>query len=265
MMSWWPFPPKTREVQFDEKWAFVCKKQEHCGSQADGWCGDSWDHVAFDPEHRLVISVVPGKRTAENCRKLIEEFRRRTQGRIMHLMTSDDYPSYKVAIQDVYGSRSVPLRLAQPERGRPRKIIVKHMPPGLNYARICKQRKNGRVVKVFVEIVFGSEASIQAALKRSRVSRAINIAFVERHNGTDRHRNARKIRRTYRFSKDWQMHDAMTYFTTYSYNFCWPVRTLVRIDEAGVHHPQTPAMAAGLTNHVWPLTEWIRVPLTQLS
>ena len=59
-----------------------------------------------------------------------------------------------------------------------------------------------------------------------RSSRAINTAFVERQNGTDRHRNARKVRKTYRFSKDWRYHEAVTYFTLYSYNFCWPVRTL---------------------------------------
>ena len=109
-MNSWLFPPQTKEVQFDEKWAFVRKKQEHCDSNdpADAFCGDNWDHVAFDPEHRLVVAVVPGKRNAANCHKLLEEFRQRTRGRIMRLMTSDDYPSYKIAINDVYGLRSVP-------------------------------------------------------------------------------------------------------------------------------------------------------------
>lgn len=254
-------------MQFDEKWAFVAKKQEHCdgGSAADAFRGDSWDHVAFDPEHRLVVAVVPGKRTAENCHKLIEEFARRTQRRVMRLMTSDDYPSYKIAILDVYGLRSVPLKLAHPPRGPQRSLPRKRPPPELNYARLCKQRKNGRVVKVDVEVVFGTEASVQAALQQSTVSRAVNTSFVERHNGTDRHRNARKNRGTYRFSKDWQMHEAMTWFTMYSYNFCWPVRTLTRRDDRGFRHRQTPAMAAGLSDHLWTLGEWIGLPVTQLS
>ena len=46
------------------------------------------------------------------------------------------------------------------------------------------------------------------------------------NNGTDRNQNARKARKTLRFSKDWDMHNALTYFVAYSYNFCWPVRTL---------------------------------------
>ena len=64
------------------------------------------------------------------------------------------------------------------------------------------------------------------------MSRTVNTSFVERQHGTDRGRNARKARKTYRFSKDWRVHEAMTYFTLYSYNFCWPVRTLRRAGRA---------------------------------
>jgi len=60
------------------------------------------------------------------------------------------------------------------------------------------------------------------------------------------------------------MHEAMTWFTMYSYNFCWPVRTLASIDGLGVRHPRTPAMAAGLSDHVWTLREWIAMPVRQL-
>lgn len=44
--------------------------------------------------------------------------------------------------------------------------------------------------------------AVTAALGMSRVGRAINTSFLERQNGTDRYRNARKVRKTYRFSKD---------------------------------------------------------------
>jgi hypothetical protein len=69
------FPPRTSEVQFDEKWAFVEKKQKTCdhGDPDDDRRGDDWDHVAFDPESRLVVSPVPGKRTAENVRILVQD------------------------------------------------------------------------------------------------------------------------------------------------------------------------------------------------
>lgn len=99
-----------------------------------------------------------------------------------------------------------------------------------------------------------------AAVGMSRVSRAINTAFVERHNGTDRNRNARK---TYCFSKDWRFHEAVTYFTEYSSNFCWEVRTLRVRDDEGHWRKRTPAMAAGLTDHVWAITEWMTFPAVQ--
>ena len=251
-------------MQFDEKWSFVAKKQDHCDPDdpADAERGESRDHVAFDPEHRLVVAVVPGKRTAANCRGLVEEFRRRTGGRLMRLMTSDEYPSYKVAIHDVYGLRVVPLTVLPRPKGRPR-VPTKRVPPGLTYAMVHKHRVDGRVTKVTLETVFGGDESVAAALDKSTVSRVINTAFVERHNGTDRHRNARKGRGTYRFSKDRRAHEAMTYFTMYSYNFCWPVRTLARADATGPRRPRTPAMAAGLADHVWTLSEWATLPATQ--
>ena len=67
--SSWAFPPSTREVQFDEKWAFVYKKQRNCdpADPRDDHRGDYWDYVAFDPEHKLVLAVVPGARSEENA------------------------------------------------------------------------------------------------------------------------------------------------------------------------------------------------------
>src|SRR5215510_14842441 len=54
MPSWWRFPPQTREVQFDEKGAFVGKKEKHCdpADPGDAEQGDQGDQVALDPEHR---------------------------------------------------------------------------------------------------------------------------------------------------------------------------------------------------------------------
>jgi len=95
------------------------------------------------------------------------------------------------------------------------------------------------------------------------VSNKINTAFVERQNGTDRNRNGRKVRKTYCFSKDWDVHGAVTYFTMYTYNFCWPVRTL-RIRGPDDHWQQrSPAMVAGLTDHLWSLREWLTLPTVQ--
>jgi IS1 family transposase len=249
-------------VQFDEKWSFVGKKEKHCdpADPEDAKQGDNWDHVALDPEHRLVVSVVPGKRTAEKVEALVEDFKKRTDGRAMNLISSDEYKPYKRAILKAYGERVVPPRTGK--AGRPKAPY--HEPSSaLRYATVHKTRKKGRVVKIDFRVVFGTVAAVMAALQVSAVSSKINTAFVERQNGTDRNRNGRKVRKTYCFSKDWDIHDAVTYFTMYTYNFCWPVRTLRQRGPDNRWLAQTPAMAAGLTDHVWSLKEWLTFPAVQ--
>ncbi len=260
--SWSRFPPQTREVQFDEKWSFVTKKEKQV--QPDDpeapEQGDQWDHVALDPEHRLVVSVVVGKRTEEHTRLLVEDFHRRTEGRVMDLMTSDELPAYAAVIQEVYGTTVVPPRTGKP--GRPAGPRVE-LPEKLQYATVHKTRQANRVVAVDTRVVYGTEAGVQEALERSATATSVNTSYIERHNGTDRHRNARKARKTYRFSKDWTVHAAMTHLSYYSYNFCWPVRTLRQRDERERWQPRTPAMAAGLANHVWSYEEWFTLPAVQ--
>ena len=248
-MNAWLFPPKTRERQCDEKWAFVGKKEKHCDPHdpADAQQGDHWDHVALDPEHRLVLSVVPGKRTAAKVEHLVPDAKKRLQDRLPNRITTDDYPAYETAILQAYGETVTPAPTGKP--GRP-KAPYKVAPAELKYATVHKTREKGRVVKIDFRVVFGTRALVQAALAVSQVSKAINTAFVERHKGTDRNRTGRKVRKTYCFSKDWDIPEAVTFFTMYSYNFCWPVRTLRERNAEGRWQDRTPAMAAGLTDHV---------------
>jgi IS1 family transposase len=252
------FPPNTREVQFDEKWAFVAKKEKNCDpdNPADDHKGDTWDHVAIDAENRLVISVIPGARTAENVVAVVQDFKQRTGGRLMDLITTDGYPAYEDAILEAYGETVTPPRTGKP--GRP-PTPYKVAPQGLTYAVVEKTREQGRVVKIATRIVFGVIRAVAAALAASSASTAVNTSFVERQNGTDRHRNARKARKTYRFSKDRRYHEAVTYLSMFTYNFCWPVRTL-RIKNEHGWESRSPAMAAGLTDHLWLISEWLTLP-----
>lgn len=109
-------------------------------------------------------------------------------------------------------------------------------------------------------MVFGAAAAVAAALEGSPVSRRVNTSLIERQHLTDRHHNARKSRRTYRFSKTWRHHEAATYFTLYSYNFRWPVRTLREPIGEGRWRRRTPAMAAGLADRVRSMSKWISRP-----
>jgi hypothetical protein len=110
-----------------------------------------------------------------------------------------------------------------------------------------------RVTSVEERVVFGELGA----------GRRASTSYLDRQNGTDRHRNALKGRKTYRFSKEWGAHESVTYLTQFSYNFCWPVRTL-RVKEEGARwRPRTPAMAVGQADHVRSLEEWLRLPCVQ--
>jgi hypothetical protein len=97
-----------------------------------------------------------------------------------------------------------------------------------------QDREQDRVVAVRQTLVLGTQERWDSAVEQSTVSGSITPSFVERHHGTDRGHNARKTRKTYRFRKDWRVHEAMTDFTLSRYNFCWAVRT-VRVHREDGH------------------------------
>jgi len=239
-------------VQLDEKWAFVGKKQKHCDpdDRADWFCGDQWDHVALDPDSRFVLEVVVGPRTAGSAELLLRGVRDRLGGRVPELVCSDEYPVYAEVLLSVFGQERVP-----PRTGRPGRPAGPHLEPpeGMCYATVHKTREGNRVTAVEARVVFGELGE----------SGRVSTSYLERHNATDRHRNARKGRKSYRFSKDWEVHEAMTCFSMFSYNFCWPVRTLRQGDQELGYEQRTPAMAAGLADHVWSLEEWLTLPAVQ--
>jgi hypothetical protein len=231
--------------------------------------------VALDAEHKLVLSVVVGRRDNAAALELMQDLWRRVpkpapaskpratattpkkkkekekkkkkQQQHVLLLVTDGYLGYPTSVRLAFGSPAPP--------------------PGLRYAVVQKRYDDGhgRVVGVERHAVHGTERQLGRALEESPASTVANTAFVERHNATDRHRNARKARRTYRFSKAWDVHGAVTYFTYYTYNFCCPGRTLRRKRPDGTHEPRTPAMSAALADHVWPLSEWLRQVVTGIS
>jgi hypothetical protein len=205
----------------------------------------------------LLLALEPGKRDGATCERLIRQVQTRTGGRTDLLITSDEHAPYETSIGVVYGVEQP--RPRRPGPGRPPKP-VKVVPPDLCYATVRKRRQKGRVVEVVRTLVFGALCLLAARLSRSTASTTINTSFVERNNGTDRHQNSRKRRKTYGFSKELTMHRAASYFIGYTYNFCWAVRTLRIRQPDGTWMARTPAMAAGLSDHVWSTKEWITYP-----
>ena len=197
----------------DEKWSFVAKKEKNCDEDdpEDQFQGDCWDHVAFDPEHRLVVSVVPGERTGESVRELVTDVKERLGGRAPELITTDEYTAYEGAILEAFGTEVVPLRTGKP--GRPRKPY-KVAPAGLHDATVHKARKKGRVVDVVTQVIFGTAAAVEAVLVNSGVSGPVPGVHGRLNGRTGT--GTRKVRKTYSTPKDWCVHRAVTFFTMYS-------------------------------------------------
>ena len=222
---------------------------------ATGLLGDDWDHVAFAPESDFVVSLVCGKRTLTQTRALLSDFQARTDGRVPALITSDELSNYERVILETYGQKTP--RARRGTRGRfPNPILTP--PAKLVYALLHKHRRNGRVVKIDVRQVFGTPKALALALLDSPVSTHVNTSFIERYNGTDRHRNSRKVRKTYAFSKDWERHEQASWLSCVGYNFCHAPRTRTGLTPDGHRFPRSPAMLQGLTDHVWFVGEILR-------
>jgi IS1 family transposase len=228
------------------------KKEEACTHEEKEEYGDQWGHVVIDAESKAVISMVCGKRTKEKTEELIQDFASRSNnGNPPELFTTDDYPCYQDAFLHVYGEWVTPEQTGKP--GRPRKPFQTE--PDMQYATVKKHRKSGRVVSVDTRQVYGTGDALKAALESSSVSSEVNTAFVERQNGTDRHLNPRKARKTLEFSKDWEYHVCHSWFCMTYYNFCWDHQSLrVRIGNREYKH-QSPMMALGVTDHIWSVEE----------
>jgi IS1 family transposase len=258
------------ECQLDELWTFVYKKEGQLTplEQMLNLHGDTWVWIAFAPVSKLVPAWVAGKRTLTDGKKLIKCLKNRLDEHIP-FFTSDDLPHYANALLDVYGQTVEPLHTGKP--GRPRNSY-KVAPDDLLYAVVCKRREGSRVVEVTTEIVYGSPDKIARILQDSPTSDMISTYGVERNNLTVRQHSRRMGRKVNAFSKEHKYLEHQLAISFAYYHFVIPHRGLRQrlpkpIPTKGDGSPKiwlqrTPAMAAGLTDHIWSMDELLsfRVP-----
>lgn len=229
------------------------KKQKNCDPQnpEDKTKGDQWDHTGIDVPSRFVISLVIGKRSKDNVKRVVADFADRTGNVPPVLTTTDDCSTYADALLEQYGETVVPEKTGA--RGRPRNPF-KRWPEKAVYATVNKDYSKGTVTAVDRKLVHGTEEDLTRALESSSCSDKINTAFVERQNGTDRAYNARKARKTYQYSKDIFVHTAVTWWVMLCYNFHHLHAGLRQRRADGTYLHRTPAMSIGLASR--PLTVW---------
>jgi len=258
------------ECQLDELWSFVHAKERQLAT-AKRCCdsyGDAWIWLAFAPTWRLVLAFVVGKRTQASANQLLSRVVHVTDEHIP-FFTSDQLAEYRSALLHAYGTWQQPARKGT--RG-PYPKLRRVPPPDLLYAQVVKQRERGQVVAVSSKVVFGDAAAVQKRVAASCVSSAINTSFVERENLTLRQHTRRLTRKTNGFSKESGWLETQLWLVLAYYHLVLPHVSLARAASAPVPTrgsgspqrwlPVTPAMAAGITDHVWTTTELLsyRVP-----
>jgi transposase-like protein len=145
-----------------------------------------------------------------------------------------------------------PLRTGKP--GHPRLLPWE----GIVLGQMIKKKAAGRLVEIVRRLAEGSEEALERLLEATQGAGVLNTAYIERLNGTFRHRLAVLARRTRGLARrsDWLR--ASLYLVGTVYNFCTEHASLTQRDRKR----RTPAMAAGITDRCWSMAEllWRRVP-----
>jgi hypothetical protein len=143
-------------------------------------------------------------------------------------------------------------------RGRPGYRIWPHLQIGT----VIKHSVNKRVRAVTHQLTYGTWEEARVLLERSRGGKGLNTAFIERFNGTVRERLAILTRKCRHPAQRLQTLETGMYLIGATYNFCWPHQALSRPRTAGYSQrfsgACTPAMASGVTDHVWSVWELLR-------
>ena len=226
-----------------------------------------WVWTAMDPTSKLLVVVDVGSRTLAMAQRVVHQVTEVLAPGCAPLCLTDGLKDYATALLTHFG------QWMQPERRQAQGPIPKPrwMPlPALRYAQVVKSYRRRRLVGVTHRVVFGTRLAIEQAL--AACGWTINTAFVERLNLDIRQRVAAIGRRVNTLCQgEAGLRDQLVLFQVY-HNFVVPHASLRQPLAAPLAtngrgsakrwRPCTPAMAVGVTDHVWSLKEVLlyRVP-----
>ena len=222
-----------------------------------------WVWTAMDPVSKLLLGLDIGERTLAMAQRVVHQVRQVLAPGCVPLFLTDGFKEYTTALLTHYGQWvQAPRQRAQGPAPKPRWMPL----PGLLYAQVVKTVRRRRLVRVRHRVVFGTLDAIQQVLVACGWQ--IQTAFVERLNLTIRQHVAAVGRRVSTLCKGEDgLRQQLALYHAY-YNFCLPHASLrVSLPQplptngtgsAKQWRPQTPAMAAGLTDRVWTLREVLR-------
>jgi len=226
-----------------------------------------WGWTALDPVSKLLWTIDVGDRTLTMAQHVVHQVVQVLAPGCIPLFLTDGFKEYSTALLTHFGQWVQPLRRqAKGPAPTPRWMPV----PQLLYAQVVKMVRRRRLARVSHRVVFGTLEAVEQVL--AACGWQINTAFIERLNLSLRQHVAAIGRRVTTLCKHEDgLRQQLALYHVY-YNFCLPHASL-RIPfalpepthgtgSAKRWQPRTPAMAAGLTDHVWTLREVLlfRVP-----
>jgi len=209
---------KCKRIQCDEIWAFVYAKEKNVPKDKKGQFGfgDVWTWTAIDADTKLVPSFMVGNRDGRSAAMFIEDLKSRLANRVQ--LTTDGHKAYLTAVEDSFGA-------------------------DVDYAMLQKIYESSQE-----ETRYSPAKCVGCEVKKIQGNPDpdhISTSYVERQNLTMRMGMRRFTRLTNAFSKKVENHAYQVALHFMFYNFCRIHQTL-RV---------TPAMEAGVTDHVWSVDE----------
>jgi IS1 family transposase len=214
-----------RRVEADEIWAFCYAKEANVPAEHQGefGYGDIWTWVAMDADTKLIISSLVGERDTPTAIEFMQDVRERIANRTQ--LTTDGLVCYLTAVEEAFGS-------------------------DVDY---------GQLVKIYGELPeshrrYSPSRFITAerrSISGSPDPATVTTSHIERQNLTMRMGMRRFTRLTNGFSKKAENLIASVNLHQMHYNFARPHKSLAN------PYPRTPAMAAGVSDHVWSIEELV--------
>ncbi len=216
---------RSQRIQVDEIWAFVYAKQKNLpeSMKGRGDVGDVWTWTAIDADSKLIVSWLVADRSAEAAKEFMDDVASRLVRRVQ--LTSDGLPSYPSVIDMAFKGK---VDYAQ--------LIKVYGPEGTTAG--TGRYSPPRCIGAKSEVISGTPDP-----------KHIATSYVERQNLTMRMSMRRFTRLTNAFSKKFENHAHSVAIHFMYYNFVRIHQTL----------KVTPAMAAGVTEKLWELSDMVRV------
>jgi IS1 family transposase len=211
-------------IEADEIWGFVEKKERHKyteGDLANPKIGDAYTFVGIEAKSKLVLCYQLGRRDIETALKFTEKLSRATGARFQ--LTTDGLKAYIEAVEQTFGA-------------------------DIDFAQLAKTYKSDEIGNIERRYSPGDFVSAKKVpVMGDPDEEMISTSYIERQNLTTRMSMRRLTRLTNGLSKKWENLDMALALHFAHYDFC-RVHQSLRV---------TPAMEAGITDHIWTLDELI--------